>query len=78
MIDTLRANQKKAQASDVLERLALARGQYGVITLHRPSNTDDLVKFAEIITAFEQIEKELPLVFTIHPRTKNNLAGEMP
>jgi len=75
MIDTLRANQKKAQASDVLERLALARGQYGVITLHRPSNADDLGKFAEIITAFEQIEKELTLVFPIHPRTKNNLAG---
>jgi len=73
MIDTLMANREKAQKSDVLGRLGLSAKEYAVITLHRPSNVDDLSKFAEIITAFEEIEKEMKLVFPIHPRTRDNI-----
>ncbi|UCD58918.1 MAG: UDP-N-acetylglucosamine 2-epimerase, partial [Candidatus Hydrogenedentota bacterium] len=75
MIDTLIANREKARKSDVLERLRLSPKQYGVITLHRPSNVDDQDTFARIIGAFEEIQKELKLVFPIHPRTRNNLRG---
>ncbi|GAI38767.1 unnamed protein product, partial [marine sediment metagenome] len=75
MIDTLMANRQKAQKSDILERLGLSAKEYAVITLHRPSNVDDLDKFAEIITAFEEIQKETKLVFPIHPRTRNNIKG---
>jgi UDP-N-acetylglucosamine 2-epimerase (non-hydrolysing) len=75
MIDTLLANKEKAEKSDVLKRLGLSKGKYTVITLHRPSNVDDMAKFEEIITAFETIEKEIKLVFPIHPRTRNNIKG---
>ena len=75
MIDTLMANREKAQKSDVLSRMGLEDKGYAVITLHRPSNVDDMDKFAEIITAFEEIEKEMKLVFPIHPRTRNNIRG---
>jgi UDP-N-acetylglucosamine 2-epimerase (non-hydrolysing) len=75
MIDTLLANKEKAEKSDVLKRLGLSKGKYAVITLHRPSNVDDMTKFAEIVTAFETIEKEIKLVFPIHPRTRNNIKG---
>jgi UDP-N-acetylglucosamine 2-epimerase (non-hydrolysing) len=75
MIDTLLANREKAQESDVLRKLGLSPKEYGVITLHRPSNVDDIDKFSEIITAFEEIEKEMKLVFPIHPRTRNNIKG---
>jgi len=75
MIDTLMANRRKSQKSDVLNRLGLSAKGYAVITLHRPSNVDDMDKFAEIITAFEEIEKEMKLVFPIHPRTRNNIRG---
>jgi len=73
MIDTLMDNREKAQKSDVLERLGLSAKKYVVITLHRPSNVDDLDKFGQIIRAFESIEKEMKLVFPIHPRARNNL-----
>ena len=75
MIDTLLANKEKAEKSDVLKRLGLSKGKYAVITLHRPSNVDDMTRFGEIVTAFETIEKEIKLVFPIHPRTRNNIKG---
>jgi len=75
MIDTLLANREKAQKSDVLNQLGLEAGRYAVITLHRPSNVDDVEKLGEIILAFEEIQKELKLIFPIHPRTRNNIRG---
>jgi len=75
MIDTLMANREKARKSDILRRLGLSVKGYTVITLHRPSNVDDFDKFEQIITAFEQIEKEIKLVFPIHPRTRSNIKG---
>ncbi len=73
MIDTLMANRAKAAKSDVLKRLSLTRKNYGVITLHRPSNVDDVSRFSQIVGAFEEITKEMKLVFPIHPRTRSNL-----
>ncbi len=73
MIDTLVANRKKAEGSDVLSKLGLDAKDYAVITLHRPSNVDDMETFAQIITAFEEIQKDIKLVFPIHPRTRNNI-----
>jgi len=73
MIDTLMANREKAEKSDVLKRLSLTAKKYGVITLHRPSNVDDVSRFSQIVAAFEEITKEMKLVFPIHPRTRNNL-----
>ena len=75
MIDTLLANKKKAEQSNILEGMGLTPKQYAVITLHRPSNVDDLAGLEKIIAAFEVIQKELKLVFPIHPRTRNNMAG---
>ncbi len=75
MIDTLLANKGKAEKSDVLKRLGLSKCKYAVITLHRPSNVDDMARFGEIVTAFETIEKDIKLVFPIHPRTRNNIKG---
>jgi UDP-N-acetylglucosamine 2-epimerase (non-hydrolysing) len=75
MIDTLHANKIKAGKSSVLKRLKLEQKKYGVITLHRPGNVDNKIKFAEIITAFEKIQKDVKLIFPIHPRTMGNLKG---
>jgi UDP-N-acetylglucosamine 2-epimerase (non-hydrolysing) len=75
MIDTLLANREKAQQSSILNELGLERGKFAVITLHRPSNVDDMSRFAEIVTAFETIEKEMRLVFPMHPRTRANMKG---
>ncbi len=75
MIDTLMANREKAKQSDILNKLGLVEKQFGAITLHRPSNVDDSMKFNQIIGAFEEIEKDIKLVFPIHPRTRHNIKG---
>jgi len=75
MIDTMLANKAKAEKSEILEKLALTEKGYAVITLHRPSNVDDMVNLEKIISAFEVIEKDLKLVFPMHPRTRNNIKG---
>lgn len=54
-------------------RLLAAGGRYGVVTLHRPSNVDDPAMMAKIGGALREIAAELPLVFPVHPRTRNNM-----
>lgn len=73
MIDTLEHNRKKSDKSDVLERLKLSAGKYSVVTLHRPSNVDSYDVFGGILDALEEIQKDTPVVFPMHPRTLNNL-----
>ena len=76
MIDSLRKFEHAAQRSHILEDMRLEPGQYGLITLHRPSNVDDPEHFADIIDAFDAIQERLPLIFTAHPRTRKML-GEL-
>ncbi len=73
MIDTLLRNREKAEASGVLEEMGLRPEHYAVMTLHRPSNVDDPGAMARIIDAMDSIQRDMPLVFPIHPRTEANL-----
>ncbi|MBK8480826.1 MAG: UDP-N-acetylglucosamine 2-epimerase (non-hydrolyzing) [Proteobacteria bacterium] len=75
MIDTLLAAKAQAQRSDVLTRLGLRAGGYGLLTLHRPSNVDDPSALAALLRTLDQIAEELPLVFPVHPRTRSKLAA---
>ena len=71
MIDSLFNNLERAKASTIHSDLGVEKGNYGVLTLHRPSNVDDKEAFEGILTALEQIGDRIPLVFPLHPRTKN-------
>ena len=73
MIDTLRAHQRLAERSTILRDLGLSSGGYGVLTLHRPANVDEPRVFARICDALVEIQRDLPLVFPVHPRTRGNL-----
>jgi len=68
MIDTLLANRDRALASGALERLGLASGEYGLVTLHRPANVDSPAVLARLVGALAKISEELPLVLPVHPR----------
>ena len=46
---------------------------YGVVTLHRPSNVDDRETLAALLGALADIGERLPLIFPLHPRTGANL-----
>ncbi len=47
--------------------------RYGVVTLHRPSNVDSADALERVSLALRTISEELPLVFPVHPRTRNNM-----
>ena len=69
MIDTLRQQLPKAQALDTLQSNGLEPGEYGVVTLHRPSNVDSPEKLRSLMEVLAKASKDLKLVFPIHPRT---------
>lgn len=73
MIDTLLSNKAKADESDILDNLDLNEKDFAALTLHRPSNVDDPVVFGGIADALEVIQKDMPVIFPIHPRTLRNL-----
>ena len=73
MIETLLKHIDKASQSNILDKLTLISKSYAVLTLHRPSNVDDKKVFIEILTAIEQIQKKIKIIFPIHPRTKKKI-----
>ena len=75
MIDTLLKNREKAERSPILEELKLTPKHYATMTLHRPGNVDDPAVFCGLLDAIEVIEKDMPIIFPIHPRTKKNLVS---
>jgi|SRR5579859_992002 len=72
MIDTLLKLRDESFKSDIREQLKID-SEYGYVTLHRPSNVDSKTVLAEILTALETIQEQLPLVFPVHPRTQARL-----
>ena len=73
MIDTQKKYLQQALDTKYHETLNVKSKEYVLITLHRPSNVDDLDKLKEIFDDFEELSKKETLVYPIHPRTKNNL-----
>ena len=70
MIDTLLSNLEEAKRKDTLKRLNLAPNEYGLLTLHRPSNVDDPRVLQGLFEALEKIHKQIPIIFPVHPRTR--------
>ena len=73
MIDSLLSHLKKAKKSNIISQLNLDHQPYALLTLHRPSNVDDQETFNGILNALEQIEKKIPIIFPIHPRSRKML-----
>jgi UDP-N-acetylglucosamine 2-epimerase (non-hydrolysing) len=70
MIDSLLNQLERARQSHILETLGLAKHNYAVLTLHRPSNVDEQQAFVRILDALAAIAERLPIVFPVHPRTR--------
>ena len=73
MIDTLLAHLPRARATGSAEKMGLKPGAYSVLTLHRPSNVDSAPALEGILTAVEEIQRRVPVVFPVHPRTRRRL-----
>jgi UDP-N-acetylglucosamine 2-epimerase (non-hydrolysing) len=62
---------------ELLEKFRLAadlkKPPYGIVTLHRPSNVDAPGMLGPLMECIKEIASKIPLIFPLHPRTKNNL-----
>jgi UDP-N-acetylglucosamine 2-epimerase (non-hydrolysing) len=69
MIDTLVAMEERIEAAAAPESLGLERGDYLVVTLHRPSLVDGPL-LATALAELAQVAEAIPVVFPVHPRTR--------
>jgi UDP-N-acetylglucosamine 2-epimerase (non-hydrolysing) len=77
MLDSFELVRPAIEAAAVPEGLGLERGRYGVVTLHRPSNVDEPAQLIRLVDALIEVQRELPLVFPVHPRTAKRLAAAL-
>jgi len=80
MIDALRHFQPLAQTSPIGDELGLKQGghwrKYAVLTLHRPSNVDSTETLSRLLSAINSVAAEVPVIFPVHPRTQQRIAGQ--
>lgn len=73
MIDTLNANMTRIRPPAFWRELGLEPRNYFVVTLHRPSNVDEVGRLLETLTAIAAGVRGELVVFPVHPRTAKTL-----
>jgi UDP-N-acetylglucosamine 2-epimerase (non-hydrolysing) len=73
MIDSLIDYLPKADKSNILEKYTLDKGNYVLVTLHRPSNVDSKDYLKSLLHLLNTISELRKVIFPIHPRTKANM-----
>ncbi len=76
MIDslvTILGRISRDQETRMLHDLALEKGSYVLVTLHRPSNVDEPDSLRQILVCLNRLSEKLPVVFPMHPRTRKNI-----
>lgn len=73
MIDSLEQHREVALRRPILRDLGVRPYEYGIVTLHRPSNVDDAQGLARLVALLAEISRGLPLVFPVHARTRQLL-----
>jgi len=74
MIDSFEMQRGKIEGDGTRERMGLKPREYGVVTLHRPSNVDQREPLTLLVEQLQLASRDLPLVFAVHPRTRKKLA----
>ncbi len=74
MIDSLVEHRIKAEQSEVMSELGIRDNEpYVLVTLHRPSNVDEVSGLEMLLNAFSEIGKQIRIIFPMHPRTSKNI-----
>jgi UDP-N-acetylglucosamine 2-epimerase (non-hydrolysing) len=80
MIDSLlRHRQRAVPPEETLARQGMPskfivdHGEFGVVTLHRPSNVDEPSALREAVAILCDVAERLPLVWPVHPRARANI-----
>ena len=70
MYDATLFYKKKAKETINIEKWGLDEKGYALCTIHRAENTDDQNRLESILQALNIINKTLPIILPLHPRTK--------
>ncbi len=62
------------RTSNILKSLEISRNEYVLATVHRAENTECIERLEAILGGLAMIARSVPVVFPLHPRTKQVLA----
>lgn len=70
MYDLFLKMRPRLDINGTLARFILQEKNYILATLHRDFNTDDPKRLSSILSALDEISKDIPVVLPLHPRAK--------
>jgi len=73
MADSLLATLRTLDVDTYLTGYTVDRGSYALMTLHRPSNVDDVSILVSLLSAVADVSQQVPVLFPVHPRTAPQL-----
>lgn len=73
MMDSYELLSAKIDDENAPAKYGLKNEEYGVVTLHRPSNVDDPVILKSLMDGLVENSQKLKLIFAVHPRTRKSL-----
>lgn len=76
MIDCLEMCRGRIERLVAYGEFGQRQGSYGVVTIHRPSNVDEPPVLHELCALLERVSASIPLIFPVHPRTRQRIASE--
>ena len=75
MAEVLHNNLKEIEASDILARLGLEKGNYMLLSAHREENIDTEKNFLSLFNAINAMAEkyDMPILYSCHPRSRKRL-----
>lgn len=73
MIDSLTKYLDKAIKIKTWEQFGFSKGEYCLLTIHRPSNVDDSNRLKKIFELINYFSKDINFILPIHPRLKSSM-----
>ena len=72
--EVLKSYEMEIEASDIIDRLKLKKGQYFLVSAHREENinSSNFINLVESLNIIAETYK-LPIIISTHPRTRNKI-----
>lgn len=73
MYDVVLHHLEKVKCSSILKDYGIRPNKYLLCTLHRAENTDNPERLKEIVSALNELNQNMHVVFPLHPRTQKKI-----